>query len=241
MLVSSMLLFSCKKENNNPAAAAGEVVIEFDNRAGSNELALFAKYYRTESGDSVKLTTLKYYISNVELVREDGSHYRPLGVHQLVDELDDDSHKLHLEDVPAGNYKAIRFLFGVDSLQCLLQSDTGVFAPAKGMRYSDNSGPIMLKLEGLYNGNKSMKYWIGGWQDHATNAAQHISLSQGSFTVADQRQCAIHLFVDVLSFFKSPNAIKVADKPLIQALGADAKKVADNAADVFTIDHIHNE
>ena len=49
----------------------------------------------------------------------------------------------------------------------------------------------------------------------------------------------VHLFVDVLEMFANPTVISVAANPTSHA-GPYSKTVADNYADMFSIDHVHN-
>ena len=48
-----------------------------------------------------------------------------------------------------------------------------------------------------------------------------------------------HMYVDILEMFTTPNSFRVADVPTSHA-GPFSQKVAENYADMFTLDHVHN-
>lgn len=240
-----LVLSACKKETSTPdIAAPGSISLEFDNRAGNKELALFGSTYVTASGDSIKLSSLKYYISSIALLKADGGMYALPGGPYLVDELVDASHAIDLEDVPAAEYSGVRFLLGVDSSIAVQNLDTGVFAASKGMRYADKTGPIMLKVQGNTIKGQTFAYWIGGWQDPATRASQWITLEKPanqSMSIQKGRDCELHLFVDILELFAAPTTISIQAEPEVKSPGSRASLMAKNMADAFTINHIHNE
>ena len=69
---------------------AGKIVIEFDNRIGEEDLQLNTEYINA-SGEKFAVSRLNYFISNIRLIKEDGTEF---AVPQ------DSSYFLIKEDVP---------------------------------------------------------------------------------------------------------------------------------------------
>lgn len=91
---------------------------------------------------------------------------------------------MRLKNIPAGEYKEIRFLLGVDSLKSIAPASerTGVLDPADRWRWKSyrmwNSGYIFVKVEGTSpqapldsasNSNK-FRYHIGLFRIQLPNA-----------------------------------------------------------------------
>jgi hypothetical protein len=50
----------------------------------------------------------------------------------------------------------------------------------------------------------------------------------------------IHFAVDLSEMFKNPTTVNFATLNTIHMPGANAKTIADNYADMFSVEHIHN-
>jgi hypothetical protein len=105
------VLSACKKaEPTGPA----DLKVEFSHMMGSSEL--YPDYtYHLANTDSVRFTSVKYWVSNVVLLRADGSELALPNSYYLVDATADHHSELVLPNVPRGSYNGIRFLVGLDS------------------------------------------------------------------------------------------------------------------------------
>jgi hypothetical protein len=81
--------------------------------AGS-ELVLETMTYVNAAGNSYRVSELRYYVSNLEFVRADGSTHAAGGVH-LRDAEVPGSRVWQANGVPEGHYTALRFRFGLDA------------------------------------------------------------------------------------------------------------------------------
>ncbi|MBL7826980.1 MAG: hypothetical protein JNJ57_10145 [Saprospiraceae bacterium] len=237
----------------------GDVVIEMDNRAGDDELVFGTKYV-TANGDTIQFSTFNYFVSNFVLVNEDGSEYTvpKEDCYFLCKHEDADSRELTLRNVPAGNYKSVKFTIGVDSLKSVSPAAerTGVLDPtggAAGMYWSWNAGYIFVKVEGtspqapidVNTNERTLQYHTGlfGGKDSPTlNNLKKVTINTTSETahVRKSHEAPVfHLYVDVLEMFTSPTNINVALNPTSHA-GPYSATVANNYADMFTLDHVHN-
>lgn len=253
-LAAAFLFTSCKKDNNQPDGnIKAELSIEFDNIAGDMNLHLNTGNYSNSSGESFTITELMYYISNISLTRADGSIFT---VPQ------EDSYFLIQEDVPEsrhakikvpeGDYTALKFIVGVDSLRSTmdLSARKGVLDPAlnRGMYWEWNSGYIFFKMEGTStaapNDNK-FRYHIGffgGYSSPTLNNIRtvNIDLTEGGIAkVRSGRTANIHLMVDVSKVFSGTHSFKIADQPTVM-FNAFTGTVADNLPSMFSHDHTEN-
>lgn len=259
-LFSTALFFSsCDKHNHDEFEGSGDLVIEMDNRAGDGALA-FGQKYVTANGDTVQFSTFNYYVSNFVLVNEDGTEYvvPQDDCYFLCKHEDADSRELTLRNIPAGNYKQLSFLIGVDSLKSVSPAEqrTGVLDPtggASGMYWSWNAGYIFVKVEGTSpqaplnaaTNEHTFQYHTGlfGGKDSPTlNNLKSVAIKTTSETAhvrKDHEAPVFHLYVDVLEMFTSPANINIATNPTSHA-GPYSATVANNYADMFTLDHVHN-
>ncbi len=243
---------SCKKDEG--LKGNGPVTIHFDNRAGSADFA-FATNYTTAAGDTVNFSKVKYYVSNFVLVKSDGSTYTiPQDeTYHLIDESIDSTQEITFENIPAGDYTSVKYIIGVDSLRSTtdVSQRTGDLDPAGAgadMYWSWNSGYIFFKIEGTSPQSTEMgnmfMYHIGGYGGYSsatTNNIRSISISgTEAIEVREGKNPEVHVYADVLQAFTTPTNYSIASGAVVMMPSMGAV-IADNYADMFTINHIHND
>ncbi|MDX5346750.1 MAG: hypothetical protein LPJ89_01460 [Hymenobacteraceae bacterium] len=247
--VASLTVSACHDHDDDdhvhPDPQPGTVQLEFENRFGNNKLAMPTTVFTTTSQDSVKLQRLMYFISNVKLIKEDGSVYAEPNSYHLVQNAPGSIKEIFkLHDVPAGRYNKIEFSIGVDSAHN--QSTDHTIADLKDshdMTWSWHTGYAFMKLEGkFYNpdstGFASMLYEIGTDPNYKT-----LTLPLPQTLIVDTETSSIHLMTDVNKFFGSPNAINIKANPQVKGesqYAAVAAKIAENYSSMFIVHHIHN-
>jgi len=234
----------------------GSVEVEFDNQAEGAPL-VFGKDYTNVAGEKLQFSMFNYYISNVVLIKEDGTRYVvPKDASYFLCKHDDAASRLlKFSNVPAGDYTKLEFVVGIDSAKSVspIAERTGVLDPATGASghyWSWNSGYIFMKMEGTSPaapaaGNFHFEYHIGlfGGKDSPTlNNLKTINLSVPN-DAAIVREGGdtphFHLFVNPLEMFGTPTTVSIADKPAAHGDPFSAV-LANNYADMFEIDHVHN-
>lgn len=212
---------------------------------GSNALVLNTQDYLNANGDTFKVSMFKYYISNVVLTKSDNSTYTIPNSYYLVSHTGTANPVVSIGGVPNGTYKAITFLIGVDSARNVSGVQSGALDPVNGMFWSWSSGYIMAKMEGTSpqsgNATKALKFHIGGFSG-VNNSLRTVSPSFGTnvATINGEHGSSIHFKADLSEWFKTPNVINFATAHTIHMPGSMAKMMADNYADMFSLDHIHN-
>lgn len=248
---------SCKKDEE--ITGFGNLEVYFDHVVNGSTFALGTNYVNA-SGETMNFSQFDYYVSNFVLVKEDGSeHVVPKdSCYFLVKTSSTSSRTVTLKNVPAGNYKEVKFIIGVDSLKSTRPATerTGVLDPAgegAGMYWMWNSGYIFVKAEGTSpqapldaQGHNTFRYHIGlfgGYSTPTLNNIKSVTLhdhaNHENATVRTNITPELHVQVDVMEMFKSPTAISVAANPVVMVTPYSAT-VANNYADMFELHHIHN-
>ena len=261
VLISAFGLIACNDDASiipDPIIIpeTGKMAIEFDNIVGNKNLVLDGFTYANTAGESFKISKFNYFISNIKLTHENGNIYTVPqdSSYFLVKEDTKASQIITLNHVPSGTYKYLEFMIGIDSLRNTMdvKKRTGVLDPAngEGMDWAWNSGYIFTKLEGTFttlaDSTGDFKYHVGlygGYIEPTVNNTRIVKIPFGELkaAVSASKTPQVHLMVDVLKFlngsgtnlqFKDNSSIMGANQSL-------SKMVADNYAQMFTVDHIH--
>jgi hypothetical protein len=222
------------------------VGVEFENIAGSIYLdPTGATNYVNSSGETFSVTNFRYYISNVKMIKEDGTKYEVPNSYFLIDANDTNSLKIKLPNIPGGKYTGVEYLIGVDSTRNVSGTQTGALDPLNGMFWSWNQGYIFMKLEGASSASStnSYEFHIGGFT-WANNTLRTTTINfTPSVLIVDggKREAEIHILTDVLEIFKNPTNWTIAGHSMVTMPGAVADSIATNYSDMFSFDHIHND
>lgn len=246
-------LLACKKDKKTepeptplPTAETGSLKFNFENMVDTNALVFGAKYVNA-MGDTFQVSKFNYYISHIVVTKTDNSTFAEPNSFHLVRHSSPATSVITLANVPAGSYKSVSFLIGVDSTNNVSGPQAADLDPviASDMFWTWNSGYIFVKLEGTSpksaDPGKNLTFHIGGGGG-ANKAQRNVSLSFGTSTadVSAAVTPLVHLAVDAGELFKTPNSINFATDYFQMAPGANAKKYADNYADMIHFEHVHN-
>lgn len=251
----ALSLSNCKKDKvqepepapePTPAATVGNLKLHFEAMVGDSDLVFNTENYSNLAGNTFNVTMFKYYITNVKVTKMDNSVWIEPNSYHLVDHADLTSTTITIPNVPFGNYKAIEFMLGVDSARNNSGAQTGALDPANGMFWSWNSGYIMAKFEGTSpqstaTGNKLI-FHIGGFS--GANKTMKIitpSFNGDTAKVTTTVSPEIHLSSNLLEWLESPTTIDFSTTNTVHMPGAAANTVANNYADMFMVEHIHND
>lgn len=282
-LLAIMVLLSfssCDDDDNvtgGDQAEFGQVEVEFDNVIGSNDnqrgfslsdLGSEDYNYTTAAGQTFNVSLLRYFISNVRLEGDNGLVYEDEALidaldskgYYLIDEADNSSRVITLDNVPVGEYDRIVFTLGVDSTGVLEGAAGGVLDPATNrMFWNWNAGYVALKIEGqaaastggatgemiVPDNSKGIVYHLGGWKEvdgapAFTNNIREISLDfDSNATVEGVETPRVHLEFDVESLFSGPGGDIDFTGNVNVHRPVDGSNMVNNAAAAFRFDHIH--
>ncbi len=244
LAVTLLLTGGCQKKDdpvtpvvdNTPKNA---LKVSIKNMAGNEPLALNSNWYQTANGDSLQVKVFSYFISNIKLTTADGKVYNEPESYHYVSESLPGTKSFLMTNLPEGSYTSITFMIGVDSEKNVSGAQNGDLSPTTGMFWDWNTGYIMAKLEGTSpqsDGYLGMVLMHTGGYKQPYNALRTVTLnapiniSKGTLT--------LHLKADVLEWFKTPHLIDLKQLYLFNTDCADAVTIADNYADMITVDYV---
>lgn len=249
LAVTLLVFTSCKKDEEVRKAdepkTSSSVSINFNNMFDSLNLVLDSVSYTLDNGEKINFSNYKYYISNVKLIGSDNSIYEEQNSYHLINESSITSQSFTLNNVPFNTYNSIQFMIGVDSLHNVSGSQTGELSANYGMFWSWNTGYIHAKLEGHSQqsgaSDKSIAFHIGGFKG-INNAVKLVSPSFNTaiLNVNKTNNSVINIKCNIKEWFKNPNSISLSAVYSVSSINATSKLLADNYADMFTIQSIQN-
>ena len=224
------------------------VRVEISHVAGAAALTLDATPIATASSETFTVGKLRYYLSNFRLRRADGSWFAAAqnaessAGYQLIDAALPASTTFEITSVPPGQYTGIEFLIGVDAKRNHAGAQTGTLDPTRGLFWSWKTGYIFFAFEGhspqSTSSGQTLTYHVGG--DAKAARTVFLPLAPKPARVEARLVPTIHLKADVGRLFDAPHAIHFAQ--LSSAMdAAGTAPVADNAAAMFSVDHLHHE
>lgn len=248
---------SCSKDENpvTVVAGTGNLEVEFDNVFGSADLILNTPNV-TSQGETLKVSDVKYIISNIVLTREDGVAftYPKTESYFIVSEANEASHVLELTNIPAGNYTKISFGIGVDEAQYNTgeagQGDFLAQAQDEGMAWTWSAGYKHLLFEGLFTSasvTTDTSFMVHTGKSGANyNYASATLLFPEVALVRPTITPDVHIFADVARIIDGGNKIKLTDNNMggmgaMIMSGDILTDIMANVPEMFTVNHVHND
>jgi hypothetical protein len=226
-------------------AQNGTLTIQLNNCAGNALLRLDSITYNNALGQPYTVSKFKYYIGNICLAAVDGSIYKTHGYY-LIDEEDNASKKIVIQNIPANTFTSIEFTLGVDSIDNCSGAQSGALDPVNGMFWTWNSGYIFLKIEGHADASKSpghiFEFHIGGYKN-PPNCIRNVILNfiNHPLQIAPDKEARLVLKADAFEIFNaSGEGYKAVDFAAISSVTDfhHATEIADNYSHMFSIQKI---
>jgi hypothetical protein len=255
VLAMSAAFTACSNDETT-VSGTGKVALEFDNSFNGNDLILETQANTTASNEVLKITAIKYIISNIVLTKEDGTTftYPKSESYFIVDEATAASHVIDLTNVPAANYTNVTFGIGVDKEQWQLgatgQGDFLATAQASGMMWSWSAGYKFVAFEGSFTSatvTTAVPFKVHTGQTGTDYNYTKVSLDlKTKALVRTNITPQIHIITDLSKVLNSNNVIKLSDN---NANGTGANimggshlpLITQNVSTMFTVDHVHND
>lgn len=247
LAVASLSFTSCKKDNPKPqtstADPAGTVEVNLEHKwgTGNANFSLNMDLIHPITQDTLHFTTMKYYISNLQLKKADGTWWKHPESYFFVDMSNATSSMLKLTGVPVGQYTEMNYTFGVDSTRNVSGAQAGALSIANNMFWNWNSGYIMLKAEGtsVNSTTGSFAFHLGGFS--GTNnvvATRNAEFTNISLNITKDHKSEIHMIVYPDKLWATAGSVSGTNT--IHMPGAGAKVMANDFVGGFAFDHIHN-
>lgn len=248
-LLCIALFASCKKDDavvqpinisdsSNHANATQTLSLKISHKCGNNPLSLNTTYADT-TGRIFSFSDFRYYISNIVLIKNDGSELPLTGKILLADVQQSD---YTLGQIPIGQYQGFRFMIGIDS--SMNHSDPALYPSSSPLSYQNppmhwgwNVGYIFMRAEGSVdtslvpsgNLNGVLSYHLG-----TDELARVIDFPQHSFNVTESAAATIHLQFDFLKMLSNVDLQSENITHSLPRTGLEGK-LADNWLSSFTV------
>lgn len=255
-IIAISVVFAGCTNNDEVISGTGNLGLEFDNAFGSNDLILNTQTNTTSNNEVLKISTIKYIISNIVLTKEDGTTfvYPKSESYFIVDEATEASHLLELTNVPAANYTKVKFGIGVDKAQWELgatgQGNFLATAQAAEMMWSWSAGYKFLAFEGVFTSPtiaNSTAFMVHTGQTGTDYNYTEVTLDLPTkamvrTTIAPE----VHVVADLSKIIDGTNKIKLSDNTMggMEAMimgGANLPLITANLKGMFTVAHVHND
>ncbi len=182
--------------------------------------------YTLDNNQTIEFSTLKWYISGVEVMRNDSVIFTEKNSYHLLDASDEPSLHIPLSHRPSGQFTHVRFYLGIDSATTTSGALGGDLDPTRGMFWTWQSGYIHTKVEGKSSRstgrNREFEFHLGGYRS-PFNSLQNITLPLPS-----SREVIIKM--DVLKYM---NSIDLASVHHIMSPGEQAVFLSQQFATIF--------
>ncbi|WP_229216738.1 MbnP family protein [Dyadobacter sp. 3J3] len=261
---SLCILAACNddKESTEPEPVQvegdGKLRLKFDNVVGNQDLVLNDAVYKNSVGEDFTVTKFNYFVTNIKLLRADGTQYiipQDSSYFRVVEQ-DSLSRTITLNRIPKGSYTGVEYILGVDSLRSVsgIEKRGGALDPSgdmagDGMYWAWSSGYIFLKFEGYSSqstsANGKFYYHIGffgGYDSKTVNNIKTIKLdfAGNKAVVGKDTIPEIGIIADVKKVFDGPVPLSIEKHPSIMFDFIFSAEVANNYKNMFRIDKINS-
>ncbi len=201
---------SNKIQNVPPATQYGSINFHFHTFAGNQEDTDSTQVYVNQDGINMRLYFSNIFISNIRLITASGDTISPLKDTVVLKHFDEETYPLG--NVPAGNYKTVKFDVGLPAT--LNHTNPSMYASPepysdmnafwygnKNLMWSGNTsnGYIFTNIKGYIDTSASGKgipaqpfsYQIGGDANRVT-----ILMPVQAFTIAANTPYTVHMTID---------------------------------------------
>jgi hypothetical protein len=209
--------------------------IRFENYVGDKPLRLDSVFYKNALGQSYNVSMFKYYVGNFHLTNSNGQEVVSKG-YFLINQEEKNSMQVTIDNIASGEYKAIRFTLGVDSIDNCSGAQSGALDPVNGMFWAWNSGYIFLKMEGISPLSKStgkrLEFHIGGYKE-PNNCIKIIKLEL-KHPIKQGENNILVIKADAGCLFSGSNPVDFSTLSSVTDF-LNAKTMADNYSSMFSV------
>lgn len=256
ILAFASIFVSCSSDDNasENLSGNGEMQLYFDNSLNQDDLILGVSTHTNSNGETLKVNKFNYILSNFVLIDENGSEvvYPKESSYFIINE-ETNQTTIHLENIPAGNYKKIKFGLGVDA-QRYLQGETAQQsfwdeAVDNDLTWTWSTGYKFINFEGTFTspnltGEKTFQIHQGS-NTSTDNYREFIIDFPNTARVRTTESPSVHFIVDANKILdgnaklKLSEAMNTAGTGATIMMGAKLISIAGNTTSMFTVDHVH--
>ncbi|MES2590105.1 MAG: MbnP family protein [Bacteroidota bacterium] len=195
----------------------------------SDQSLKFDSVYLLNQNNSLEFQNLKFYVSDVQLLKKGKITYQEKESFHLIDFSDIQKTGFRLKNIPEKDCDELHFKLGIDSATNFSGALGGDLDPTKGMYWTWQNGYINFKLEGTSNlcetRNNEFVFHLGGHL-HPFNSLQELK-----FPISEVKN-EILLKLDVKKFISKIDLTKTNH---IMSPSLEAVKLSENVKSAFSL------
>jgi len=246
----TILIAGCKKDEPTTTTTTtnenvtGAVTLKLEHEWGMTSTIPFELdkwFVHPMTNDSLKLNTLKYYVSNIQLKKSDGTWWAQDESYYLADLSLPEGNLLKLTEVPEGTYVAMKYTLGVDSIRNISGAQSGALSTSNNMFWSWNNGYIMMKAEGEspQSSDNTFTFHLGGFKGvNNVVTVKETNFNGATLDIAKNAVPMVHISSRPNMLWHSAGSVSGTSRNTMP--NAAAKSMADDYFGSFQFDHIHN-
>jgi hypothetical protein len=253
-LLLCISIIACSSDDKEDVTGqTGTLDLKFDNGVGDQDF-IFGTSYNKSNGETYKLTTLKYIISNVRIKDSKGTTFTYPAADNafIIDEANGNNAGaiiVSLQNVPAADYTEITFGIGIDQARFLLgaagQGDFLAEAQEAGMLWSWATGYRFMRFDGTYSASDvtdaALAIHMGSVGTSLDNYREVTLAFPNSVRVRDNAHPQVHIKADISRVFDGETSINFANGyDQVHTSVETTPIVADNFKGAFEVHHVHN-
>lgn len=229
-LLGLLYCFACENEAiapPEPPVAKGTFLFHLHNYIDLQEIDLYGIEYQTSEGRSIVLDYTEMYISEIQLLKEDGTMYSIPGK-ILLKNFRDQTYEV--AEVPVGKYKSVYFKVGLPAAVNALAPKDSAILNQPAMWWSSSAqanGYLFMNVQGKIDTSADLShppvpfvYKIG------TNANfVAVKMPEREFTIKEDTYFYGHIIVDYSQLFKGL-ALNKSSNLSVQTIADNANAIA---------------
>ena len=243
LVLLTYLNFSCTKKNDSNPEVTGQLYFHLHTNIDDSEVDSYNSVIQSASGRKISLSLAQLYITNIELVKLDGSVY---SVSDKVILKDFENEAYFIGNLPAGNYKSVHFSVGINSAvnaKTPVSTDTVFYRPE--MWFGNTAQPqgyAFLNVQGKIDTTKKANGSVAQLQPFTykigtTANLVNVTLPEQNFTVLPNQQEYVHLIINYFKIFDGIDLSKASNLSVQSPTdnsSAVAKQIVKNISNLFT-------
>lgn len=250
-LLSLFIVSSCESDDGEvPLSGENNITLEFDNSISGDDLLLGSATYSNGNNETLSIDRFNYIVSNFVLIDENGEEFTyPKDESYFVISEENNLTEVVLENIPAGNYTAIRFGVGVDQEKYQQgaegQGDFLEIAEKNEMMWSWQAGYKFLNFEGTFTSEShteatDFKIHMGSHGSSLDNYKEVEVNFPSDAVVSATLSPLVHFEVDAGTILDGSHKIHLSEAPVVMIDEVKSPQIAENALEMFSVHHIHN-
>jgi hypothetical protein len=226
LILTLCFVHNCKAQKNDKSQnIAIEILPTFKGKQ-----IIKHKWYMTSSGDSIRISKLRFYLTDFELFNTQNERLSISGSHHLIDAFDTQTLHFELYRHKKNTFSQITYKIGVDEKWHNAGAQSGDLDPIHGMYWAWQSGYINFKIEGESPSCPTRKnkftFHIGGYKSPHSTTRNH------TLDLKDRLASTLKIEVDVALFFKD---IKLSEMNQVLIPGEEAYQYSLKLPLLFSI------